>query len=152
MQGQPNTGVAFCRAPRGCPRQVVGASWHKQGWAAAQTLQLHLTSPCAGRSASFPLLQSLRFQTRRRLGWGVNKARDGRTVEKEVQERRKGWCRGRGERKGGMQRERRNWTWMRHWKTVLVVGLGLTLGFTLPALMPTVLSLAGAHELVRMER
>lgn len=31
-------------------------------------------------------------------------------------------------------------------------GLGLTLGFTLPALTPTVLSLAGAHELVRMDR
>lgn len=25
-QGQPNTGAAFCRAPEGCPRQVVGAS------------------------------------------------------------------------------------------------------------------------------
>lgn len=57
-----------------------------------------------------------------------------------------------GEREGGMQRKRRNWTWMRHQKTALTVGLVLTLGFMLPALTPIVLSLAGAHELVRMER
>lgn len=53
---------------------------------------------------------------------------------------------------GGMQRERRNWRWVRHQNTALAVGLGLMVNLVLPALTPNILSLAGAHELVRMDR
>lgn len=71
---------------------------------------------------------------------------EGRDAEKEVWEQSRGlkkWV-----REGGMQRERRNCRWIRHQNTAL----GLTLGIVLPALTPIVLSLAGAHELVRMDR
>lgn len=71
---------------------------------------------------------------------------EGRDAENEVCERSrelKKWV-----RKGGMQRERRKCRWIRHQNTVL----GPTLGLVLPALTPNVLSLAGAHELVRMDR
>lgn len=51
-----------------------------------------------------------------------------------------------------MQRERRNWRWVRHQNTALAVGLGLMVNLVLPALTPNILSLAGAHELVRMDR
>lgn len=146
MQGQPNAGVAFCTAPGRRPGQVVGVSGHEQGQAAAQALQLCLALTRAGRSASFPLLQSLGFQCGRRPGWGVNKAEGCRRrgCRKGGLGAKKRLMLKKGEREGGMQRKRR--------KTALAVGLGLMLGIMLPARTPTILSLAGAHELVRMER
>lgn len=76
----------------------------------------------------------------RKLGSGQGEGRD------EEKEQSRGLKR---VREGGMQRERRNWRWVRHQNTV---GLGLRVGLVLPALTPNALSLPGAHELVRMDR
>ena len=76
-KGSQMPGWRFAGTPGGCHRRVGGGRVRARagpgcspGTAAAPRLALLHT----GRSTSFPLLQSLRFQSRRRLGWGVNKA------------------------------------------------------------------------------
>lgn len=73
---------------------VTGGWWVHLGTSGAGLQPGHrsCTLPCprTGRNTSFPLLRSLWFQSGRRLGWGVNKAGDGRDAEKEVWEQRRG--------------------------------------------------------------
>lgn len=111
-------------------------------------LQLHLTSPHACRSVSSPSLEPV-VSTWDEAGLGSEQdgrgqgCREGSLAAKQ---------RAKEAGEGGMQRERRNRRWVRHQNTALAAGLGLMLGLVLPALTPNILSLAGAHELVRMDR
>lgn len=85
-QGQPNAGVAFCRAPGGCHRQVVGASGHKQDQAAAQIL--HCAHPtlhwhkCLLPPSSQAVVS---VQEEVRLG-----SKQGGRLQKEIWEQRRG--------------------------------------------------------------